>query len=381
MTSPNFLSYLLLAGLAIQLVSIAPMGFEQTDDVTVDPQANRETKALYANLKRLAEDRILFGHQDAVAYGVKWRQWHKWRSDVDDVCGKFPAVYGWDLSKLGKQPFNIDTVDFRQMQQWMKEVYRQGGINTISWHFDNFLTGGDSWDVGDNVVAAILPGGEAHLAYRAKLDKFAEFVKGLRVGFIFKKDIPLIIRPFHEHTGNWFWWGINHTSPEEYHQLWRFTVEYLRDEKDMHNLLWAYSPDIFSSEEHYLEGYPGDDYVDILGLDDYHDLGPDGNPEDLVKRLRTVVELAEKKGKVAALTETGSDMVPEEDWWTNHLLKYIKKDPVASRIAWVLVWRNARKSHHFGPFPEHKSAEDFIEFSQDSTLLFAPDLPNLYRLK
>lgn len=346
---------------------------------TVDAKATKQTKALYANLKRLAKTNILFGHQDALAYGVEWKEWHKSRSDVKDVCGKHPAVFGWDLSKLGKYSHNIDTVDFEQMKGWIKEVYKMGGINTISWHFDDFH-GGDSWTVGKNVVKTILPGGTKHQAYKAKLDLFVDFVKDLRVGFIFKKDIPIIFRPFHEHTGNWFWWGKKHCSTEEYKALWHFTIQYLRDEKGLHNLLYAYSPDIFEDKEHYLERYPGDDYVDILGFDDYHDVGKSGKMEDLTRRLKMVVELAEEKDKLAALTETGFETIPDNNWWTERLLKHIKSDPVASRISWVLVWRNARKSHHYAPYPNHNSAANFIKFSKDPILLFEEELPNLYRL-
>lgn len=66
--------------------------------------------------------------------------------------------------------------------------------------------------------------------------------------------------------------GGENTTPDAYKQLWRFTVEYLRDEKDVHNLLYAYSPDVFESTEGYLRYYPGDESVDILGYDDYHTL-------------------------------------------------------------------------------------------------------------
>ena len=239
--------------------------------------------------------------------------------------------------------------------------------------------GGNSWETGEKVVASILPGGKHHRDYVQKLDLFSEFVKDLRVGFLFKKDIPVIFRPFHEHTGNWFWWGNDHCTAEEYKQIWRFTVEYLRDKKGLHNLLYAYSPDIFRDKAHYLERYPGDEYVDILGLDDYHDLGANGKTEDLLRRLRMLVELAESKGKVAAMTETGFESIPRADWWTANLLNPIKNDPVASRIAWVLVWRNARPSHHYAPYPGHISAEDFIRFSQDSFVGFGGDFPGLYR--
>lgn len=347
---------------------------------TVDPQATKKAKALYANLREMSSRYILFGHQDDLAYGVGWKEWPETRSDVKDVCGSFPAVFGWDLGKLGKGDKNLDTVRFTSMKNWMLEAYKMGGVNTVSWHLDNFVTDGSSWDVGDNVVAAILPGGAHHEAYKARLDVLAAFFKSLRTGFLFKHDIPIVFRPFHEHTGQWFWWGQPHCTPEQYKELWRFTVRYLRDEREVHNLLYCYSTDVFKDKAHYLECYPGDDYVDILGLDDYRDVKPENDPTELTRQLRLLVEMAEERGKVAALTETGLESTPEENWWTGRLLRYIKADPVATRIAWVLVWRNARTGHHYAPYPGHRSVPDFLEFCRDPLILMEWQLPKLYKL-
>lgn len=345
----------------------------------VDGNATNPTRALYHNLNEIAAKGVMFGHQDDLAYGVEWKDWYKRRSDVNDVCGKFPAVYGWELSKLGKDELNIDSVSFSHMKGWIKQAYKMGGVNTISWHMDNFVNGLSSWDVGDNVVSTMLPGGMNHQAYKDKLDHFAEFVNDLKVGFIFKKPIPIVFRPFHEHTGSWFWWGADFCSAEEYKEIWRFTVEYLRDEKELHNIIWAYSPDIFNSKEHYLERYPGDEWVDLLGLDDYHDVGATGNIDDLTRRLIMLVELAQEKGKVAALTETGYEAIPDPKWWTDKLLSGITADPIASKIAWALVWRNGRPDHHYAPYPGHLSAPDFIEFCNDPITIFAEDLGNMYK--
>jgi mannan endo-1,4-beta-mannosidase len=167
---------------------------------------------------------------------------------------------------------------------------------------------------------------------------------------------------------------------DEYITLWRFTVQYLRDEKGLHNLLYCYSPDVFRDKVHYLERYPGDEYVDILALDDYHDLGAEGKTEDLLRRLRAVVELAEERGKISALSETGFEAIPNPTWWTEKLLNPIKNDSVASRISWLMVWRNARPTHHYGPYPGHVSTPNFIQFSKDPVLLFQAQLPKLYRL-
>ena len=56
-------------------------------------------------------------------------------------------------------------------------------------------------------------------------------------------------------------------SEEEYIRLFRFTVDYLKNEKNIHHLLYAFSPDrsrlVLDSNavENYLYGYPGDAYV------------------------------------------------------------------------------------------------------------------------
>src|SRR5690606_25469462 len=156
---------------------------------------------------------------------------------------------------------------------------------------------------------------ELHDDYRAKLDVVADFFKSLRAPG--GELVPVIFRPFHEHTGSWFWWGRRHATVDEFKQLWRFTVEYLRDEKDVHNALYAYSTDVFDTSEDYLERYPGDDYIDLLGFDDYHSIKSKETQDVFVKRLRMLVEMAEERGKLAAVTETGVEGVPDPTWWTD----------------------------------------------------------------
>ena len=124
----------------------------------VDPHATAETKALFLNLQRLSRDHVLFGHQDDLAYGVEWTHAPE-RSDVKDVTGSFPAVYGWDASGIERDsPKNIDGVQFSRMREWIRGGYRRGGVITLSWHMNNPASGGNAWDT-TAAVSAILPGG------------------------------------------------------------------------------------------------------------------------------------------------------------------------------------------------------------------------------
>ena len=237
---------------------------------------------------------------------------------------------------------------------------------------DNFVTGGNSWDTTGSVVRHILPGGDQHQAFIEKLDLFVNFLQGLTYQ---GKPIPIIFRPFHEHTGSWFWWGKKLCTAEEYKSLWQFTVEYLRDRKQVHQLLYAYSPDVIRDSSEYLERYPGDHYVDIMGLDDYRDVGVNADHSMLAKRLEILVNLANEHNKIAALTETGQEKIPEPNFWTETLLRQLLSNDKTQQIAYVMVWRNARLSHHYGPFKGHISSEDFLKFARHEKIWLLKDLP------
>ena len=64
-----------------------------------DKNASPETLALYNNLAGLRGKQMLFGHEDSLAYGVNW-EGDLDRSDIRDVTGSNPAVYGWELGGL-----------------------------------------------------------------------------------------------------------------------------------------------------------------------------------------------------------------------------------------------------------------------------------------
>ncbi len=79
-------------------------------DGIVDRKATTETVALYNNLKKRLNKGFMFGHQDDLAYGVGWK-YQDGRSDIKDVTGDYPAVYGWELGDLEiDKPVNLDSV-------------------------------------------------------------------------------------------------------------------------------------------------------------------------------------------------------------------------------------------------------------------------------
>ena len=337
-----------------------------------DSKATPETVKLYQNLLKFQQKGVMFGHQDDLAYGVGW-VYEEGRSDVKDACGDYPAVYGWELGHLELgDVYSLDSVHFSKIQDWIKTVYKRGGVNTISWHLRNPLTGGTAWDVSSKkVVKSILPGGDKHELFKQYLDKLADFMLGLKTDD--GKFVPVLFRPFHEHTGSWFWWGKNLCSVEDYKSLWKFTVSYLQNEKNIHHLIYTYSTDRFKTAEEYLERYPGDDIIDILGFDLY-DRGPD-YPAALKHCLEIVSELAKEKGKIATVSESGGPIATNTTWWTM-VLETIRP----YHFSYFLVWRNPWKpaSHEaFAPYKRSPDSEDFIKFYNDPKTLFQKEITKL----
>lgn len=333
-----------------------------------------ETQALYSNLKQVAPTGFLFGHQDAVAYGIGWTG-GKFNSDIEKVCGDYPAVFGWDIGHIDSTA-NIDNVPFSDMKRWMIEVFNRGGINTVSWHERNLKTGESSWDT-TSVVKDMLPGGSLNSRYSDQLDKVAALFNGLVTSEGVK--VPIIFRPFHEHNGSWFWWGADPCPDSLYVQLFRYTVDYLKNEKGVNNILLCYSPDAFSTREEYLGRYPGDAYVDIFGFDDYKSIRTAETRDVLINRLSIVNALANEREKLAALAETGYETLSMPDWWTAVLLDGLKAAPNTDRVAYLMVWRNARTDHHYAPYPGHASVPSFLKFKADASTLFLSDLPAMYK--
>ncbi len=369
--------YLLIAALIIcSFHAIAQQ------ELPADKDAGKETVNLYRNLKTLAQKGFMFGHQDDLAYGVEWK-YKPGRSDVKETAGDYPAVYGWDLGGIERPngTTNLDGVPFKKMKQFIREGYERGGIATISWHADSpFGAQKGAWDTTHGSVAAILPGGDRHELYKSWLDKVAAFIGSLKGSK--GEAIPVLFRPFHEFTGNWFWWCRNTCSEYEFETLWRFTVYYLQQQKKLHNILWVYNTSgDFKSKEEFLQRYPGDDVVDMLSFDTYQYEDPQKNnwfEKNTNALLAITGEAAKEKNKLFALSETGYEAIPYASWWTETLMKAIGDN----KISYVLVWRNhgynegMKKMHYYAPYKGQVSAADFQKFYELERTLFEKDVNN-----
>ena len=331
-----------------------------------------EAEQMLATLKALPEQGVfMFGHHDDPMYGIGWNG-DAQRSDVKSVCGDWPAVMSFDLGhlELGNDN-NLDGVPFDRIRQESVAQYMRGGMVSFSWHADNPLTGKDAWDVSDStVVRSVLPGGKNHDKFIVWLDRVADFFNSIKTQDGVK--VPVLFRPWHEHTGSWFWWGQALCTDEEYDALWQMTYKRMR-EKGADQLLWAYSPGIEPKDSaEYMRRWPGDGIVDVIGVDAYQHEDRQAYINSLDRLLRIMTDVSKAHGKAMAVTETGYESIPDSVWWTKTLMPVIGKYP----ISYVLVWRNAhnKSGHFYAPYPGHASEADFKVFYNDKRTLFAGDM-------
>ncbi|NQD88014.1 alpha-mannosidase [Paenarthrobacter sp. CM16] len=358
----------------------------------VDPEATPRTASLFAYLQSQQGKGILFGHQQDTEFGVTFpaESADGFQSDVKAATGEHPAVFGWDFGHdgYGSAPGSpTPEENFQHTVSLVKAADKIGGIQTFSAHMDNFATGGAFDDTDGGVVPRIMPGGDKNKAFTDYLDRVARIAKAAvdENG----APIPMVFRPFHENAGSWFWWGAAHASSSQYVELFRYTVEYLRDTKDVHNFLYSYSPGggFSGTSEVFMRTYPGDDFVDVLGYDNYDSSGGSQQWLDgLVADLGMISRLAEERGKVAALTEVGVSGALKENGqnadtaWYSHVLAALKADPDARRMAWMLTWTNYGTGQFFVPYPatgelaEHEMLPDFRAFAADEFTVFSGGL-------
>lgn len=343
-----------------------------------DADATLETKGLYSHLWAIQGKFWMFGHHDDLMYGRKWYN-EAGRSDTKDVCGDYPAVYSFDLASLMDDRAASSADENAIRRRCIVEAYDRGMVITACAHLNNPLTGKDSWDnSSDKVVAAILEeGSEVNMKFNGWLDNLAEFLIDLKGsdGTV----IPVIFRPFHEHTQTWSWWGKSCTTEAEFVSLWRYTVSYLMDRKGVHNLIYAISPQMDNAKvpEDFVFRWPGDKWVDFIGMDCYQGI----NNSVFLNNLKVLQKVSQEKKKPCGVTETGVEGFKVSDYWITNIAA-----PMAGRkVSLLVTWRNKYDpsesgSHYFSVFPGHVSEKSFIQMYNRSDTAFCEDLPDMYSM-
>jgi hypothetical protein len=149
-----------------------------------------------------------------------------------------------------------------------------------------------SWEPFDTTVADIAAG---------KSDAYIkEYATAVR-----KLNLPVVIDFADEFNGQWEKWGTDHVTPEQYVAAWRHIHQTFID-IGASNVIWAWSPNIINPvpDVKLKPYYPGDAYVDWVGLIGYFTLGESNAFDSVFGPTRDQVRTFTKKPML--LLETAS---------------------------------------------------------------------------
>lgn len=334
-----------------------------------DPNLNQQARDLYTRLINITQNGIAFGQQQPFGTGNNFPVTNALEQDFFEVTGDYPAIAGFDLELISLQPDSntpVSSLDefVNRFTTAVIEAHQNGSIITISWHHVNPDGFGSSFD---GIVAKFLEGGEFRNEYIERLSRAARLLNNLVDAQ--GNPIPVLFRPWHEMNGNFFFWGEGFRTTQDYTQLWKDTIKILSEDFNVHNLIYVYAPNLVSNRSEYLRNYPGDDYVDMLGIDVY-DFRNGNYLNNALRNLEIVEDIALEKNMLFALTETGLENVVDNTWFTERLYKAIR----SSSITYTMVWRNDMTTFFHAPFVGHASENNFNEFLQNELILLSSDI-------
>lgn len=186
---------------------------------------------------------------------------------------------------------------------------------------------------------------------------------------------PVYIRPGHEMNAFWYGWGsvINgkEAGIQKYIDFYRRVWNIFKDEK-VTNVAWVWCPfatshpdEEWNKLEHF---YPGDQYVDWIGLDAYcwHPYYPYQTFDQLYRRAVADVEKL-APSKPVMIAEFSANKFDKRDDWIKEAFNCLRSDDHFSRVR-AFYWFNIDKSEegHDLKWAIHKEYTNEVEAIRES---------------
>lgn len=219
------------------------------DTGLVDPKATPEARGLMRFLSAVYGKHVISGHQmsyDVATSNAELAKIKAW-------TGETPGLRGFDFMDV------INSWGAPNADSGLKWG-QAGGVVELNWHWR--LGGKDFYSPAYHAGGTSFPSGdpETNATINADLKKLGDELQKFA-----DAGVPVLWRPLHEPPGNWFWW--HDGGADKYKRLWVHMWKYLVQERGFHNLIWVYSSSDGGASRS--DWYPGDAYVDIVGVDGY----------------------------------------------------------------------------------------------------------------
>lgn len=234
------------------------------------------------------------------------------RDAIMEKTGKCPVILELDAGSYSvyiPEHYGRDTLgpyDLSKILSEALEFASEGGIISVCIHMANPLENYSNkvWWSGtlesrEKAIEMLTEGTEMHDLLRKTIAPTVRLIKGLK-----ENNIPFMFRPLHEMNASGFWWSVGSgggkiIDAEVYKMFWVFFYKLVTEEVGTKDVLWVYAPNhSWDGIASTVYAYPGDEYVDIVGVDWYCAGGFEVNQNGGYEKLMAT-------GKVAALTETG----------------------------------------------------------------------------
>ena len=300
-----------------------------------NPSASQQAKNVYEFLLQQSGKKTLSGAMSGSSNS----------NDFADLIysnvGKYPALTGYDFIFLQYSPTPESwswKVNYNDISA-AREQWNNNGLVSYMWHW-NVPTSESAWkngtEKGDytgyafysdktafDIKEALKEGTWQNQFLMKDIEEVASYLKNLR-----DAGIPVIWRPLHEAAGNynlysdngaWFWWGKGGAEPCK--QLWRLLYDQFTNVHGLNNLIWVWTVDATAGcEDQYDDWYPGDDVVDIVGVDIY-----ENNTDAKTRQFQALVDVT-KGNKLVSVSECGN--IPDPD----------KCFAQGNAWSWFMVW-------------------------------------------
>jgi mannan endo-1,4-beta-mannosidase len=243
-----------------------------------DPHAGQNAQQLMNYLSSIYGQKTLAGHQHDESKNLAFPS----PTYLNLSGGLRPALRSSDFMEYSPSRIAFGANPRNESEQSIAWAKQTGGAVSMTWHWNapanlvntqcgsncgendypwwrGFYTKGTTFDLPG---ALANPTGSDYQLLLRDIDAIGTQLKKFQ-----DAGVPVIWRPLHEAQGGWFWWGAH--GPDTFKQLWRLTYERLTNYHDLHNLIWEFTSS--AAEGNHLAWYPGDDVVDMVGLDIYTD--------------------------------------------------------------------------------------------------------------
>ncbi|MBN2765016.1 MAG: Ig-like domain-containing protein [Paludibacteraceae bacterium] len=285
----------------------------------VTPQPSTQAVKVYNFLKENFGKKVISG---VIADSTRNTDEPKW---VFEKTGKWPALVGYDF--MDHTWLNQNWIKYDGPFMQGKRHWENNGLVTLTWHWRDPLTKSGAFYTADtnfDVSKVNDVNSNEYKAIIVDIDTIATYLKEFR-----NAGIPVIWRPLHEAAGGWFWWGAK--GPQPCKALWRLLFDRLVNHHGLNNLIWVWTTDVSASAA---DWYPGDEYVDVLGMDIYPGENQHGSQYISFNKVKEIFG----GRKLITLSECGS--VPDPAM----MLEY------GDMWSWFMVWSGdyTRSDSHNG---------------------------------